>query len=174
MGSWCLAFLLQTKERTPTWRVDAAAFIFCLLVSVFSSSKGRKREKAFKMSVTSEAFCGSLQNGGFVPFESPHNPCCLCTVCETSLGFKQTWGWPLRQSHCHSLEETLASYSTSLLTSKPCFFQSYRHSREETWWVAPTTFVSWEPCGRLAVCKVVGLNDGQCWNDCGSLRFKPS
>lgn len=86
-----------------------SCFYFLLVSFCIFLFKGKKKKKHLKWVWPvrlSEAFCGSLQNEGFVPFESPHDPCCLCTVCETSLGFKQTWGWPLRQSHCHSLEET--------------------------------------------------------------------
>lgn len=60
----------RPRRGLPRGGVDAAAFIFCLLVSVFFSSKGRQREQAFQVSVASEAFCGSLQNGGFVPFSA--------------------------------------------------------------------------------------------------------
>lgn len=47
---------------------------FARLFLYFPLQREEKREKAFKVSVTSEAFCGSLRNGGFVPSKVPYDP----------------------------------------------------------------------------------------------------
>ena len=58
-GAGVLAFRLHITEKTPTYGMVAAALILWSF-SVFSPSKRKKKEKAFKESMTSEAFGGSL------------------------------------------------------------------------------------------------------------------
>lgn len=58
---------------------------FARLFLYFLLQREEKVEKAFKVNVTSEAFCGSLQNGGFVLLRFLMTPFSLY-CCETSLG----------------------------------------------------------------------------------------
>lgn len=77
-----------------------SCFFVCFHIFLFKEGKEGKKERAFKVSMTSEAFfVGACKMGVLFLLRF------LVTL--FSLGFKQTQGSPLRQSRYLSLEEIL-------------------------------------------------------------------